>query len=283
MASSIKKIEISKVGATIEMLTINAVKPNAPDCYALSSIKSVIPTYNLNYGRSGINTNTTYPFTDQLMVTVNFDNEHANPPIRFDIQTVQNQAGWTADFPGLQQAVVDICGWMTLAAGGGAVAATESTQQAVLTAIQNHQDFETKLVRDTGNADKVVCEVAEYDEALSVYTYSYKDVGGAAYVTVGPLEYLDPDATLNLLLAASTPLTGILTGILRVAGAGVAAVSAGKRSVSFFNAGAGDTNVNGSVIKPGESITYPELSSRDTYASIPYDALTSELVITTVG
>lgn len=79
--------------------------------------------------------------------------------------------------------------------------ATESTLQSVLTSIKAHQDFEIKLVRDTGNSDKVVCEVIEYDEETDTYSYSYKDVGGSPYTPTGPLEYLDPEAVLNLVLA----------------------------------------------------------------------------------
>lgn len=129
MPSSIKDIQISNVGSTIEVLIINLVKPNVPECFSLSEVKSVIPTYNLGIGRSGINTPTTYPFTDQLLITIDFKND--SPSLIFDIQTVSNQAGWTADLPGLTQAIADICGWMS-AATGGAGLATEITLAAVL-------------------------------------------------------------------------------------------------------------------------------------------------------
>lgn len=112
---SVKDITIINIGSTIEKVVINPGKPNVPERFALASIKSIIPTYNLGIGRSGIDNPTTYSFTDQLMITVNFNNESSNPPIRFDIQTVTNQPGWTPDVPGLDQAVSDIAGWITSA------------------------------------------------------------------------------------------------------------------------------------------------------------------------
>lgn len=87
--------------------------------------------------------------------------------------------------------------------------ATEPTLQAVLTAIQLQKDFETKLVRDTGNGDKIVQERISYDPGTSIYTYSYTDVGGSVYVPVGPLEYLDPESVLNLLLSSIAATIGI--------------------------------------------------------------------------
>lgn len=86
---------------------------------------------------------------------------------------------------------------------GGALpsgAATESTLQSVLAAIAQSQDFEILLVRDTGAADVVIKEIKEYDQGTGTLTTRYEDVSGGAYVPVGPLEYLDPAGTLNLLL-----------------------------------------------------------------------------------
>lgn len=301
---SVKNITVAKVGATIEVLVANSVKPNISECYALTAIKSVVPTYNLNIGRNGIDTPTTYPFKDQLEITINFHNEHANPPINFDIQTVTNQAGWTHDVPGLTQAKTDICGWMTSVAPGGAAgpSATEATLNAVLTAIQNHQDFEIKLVRDTGNGDKVVCERATYDEGTGTYSYSYVDVGGAAYVVVGPLEYLDPDATLNLLLtelttlnakdfATETTLGSLNTKFVaqnRTAGAQrfttlSGGTAGGERSIAFFNAHASvNATVAGMVLKPGESISFDAGGEGDTLSSITIVVAAGDLIVTSV-
>jgi len=287
MASSIKNIEISKVGATIEMLVVNAVKPNVPECYALTGIKSVVPTYNLGIGRNGIVNPTTYPFTDQLMITVNFHNEHANPPIVFDIQTVSNQAGWTPNTAGLLQAKIDICGWITSVApgGGGGALATEATLVSVLNAVvASDQDIEVLLVRDTVTLI-VYKQITDWTTGVPVI--SYTDVNGAPFVPVNPMEYLDPSTVLNLILtqntSLNTPVIGLATSLLVVSAPGVASVVAGKRRVSFLNSGNFDASVNGTILSKGIGITYSADGLRDVLAAIPYDALTSELVITTVG
>jgi len=172
-----------------------------------------------------------------------------------------------------------------VALGGGPAGATEATLLSVLNAIvASDQDIEILLVRDTVTLI-VYQQITNYETGVPVVTY--KDVNGNPFVPVNLMEYLDPSAVLNLILSdttvLATPVTGVTTGLLRVSGAGPANVAAGKRTVSFFNAGNADCSVNGAVLERGESITYPELSNRDVYGVIPYDALTSELTITTVG
>lgn len=77
--------------------------------------------------------------------------------------------------------------------------ATEATLISVLNAIvASDQDIEILLVRDTGNNDEVVQQITDYQTGVPVVTY--KDVNGNPYVPVGPLEYLDPSAVLNLML-----------------------------------------------------------------------------------
>jgi len=74
----------------------------------------------------------------------------------------------------------------------------------VLTSILNatvaHQDMEILLVRDTGNGDQIVQQIREYDETSQTWSTTYSDISGAAYTPVGPLEYLDASAVLNLIL-----------------------------------------------------------------------------------
>ena len=344
MASSVKKIEVSKVGACLEVLVVNAVQPNAPENYLLSNIKGVAGSFQAGVGRNGIVNPSTYPFTDRKVVEVTFGDDL--PSLTFDLETVTNQPGWTLDLAGVTQAIADINSWLTTAAipPGGA---TEATLISVLNAINNtQQDIEILLVRDTGNGDVVLQQITDYSGGAPVITY--KDVNGNVVVPVGPLEYLDPSAVLQSMLtelltlntvdfatettlgvvntnlgtintnvqlgnvvlsnllttlateatlldvetaidavkldtAKLTAVTGVATSLLVVTGAGAASVAAGKRTVSFFNSGNADTTVNGTILKAGISITYPELANRDVYAAIPYNALTSELTITTVG
>jgi len=88
-----------------------------------------------------------------------------------------------------------------LGGGGGSGLATESTLISVLNAIvASDQDIEILLVRDTGDSDVVLQQITNYETGTPVITY--KDVNGNTVTPVGPLEYLDPSAVLNLVLAA---------------------------------------------------------------------------------
>ncbi len=111
MASSIKTITIDKVGNNIEILVNNPSNPNTPEVYPVSKIIGVSSVKNIGIGRNGIDNPTTYPFTDMLVVIMSLSGDDSTD-IRFDIQTVSNQVGWTANFAGLQQAITDIKGWL---------------------------------------------------------------------------------------------------------------------------------------------------------------------------
>jgi len=91
---------------------------------------------------------------------------------------------------------------VTQGAGGGEIPAgiaTETTLQAVLTALNQQQDFEPKLIIDQGNGDQVACQIIEFDEQTVTYNYIYKDVNGNPYVPVGPIKYINPEALLSLI------------------------------------------------------------------------------------
>lgn len=80
-----------------------------------------------------------------------------------------------------------------------ATLATESTLVSVLNAIiAADQDLEILLVRDNGNGGIVVQQITNWETGVPVV--SYRDVNGNPYIPVGPLEYLDPSAVLNLIL-----------------------------------------------------------------------------------
>jgi len=283
---SFKQKEISLSGSTIEILTINPVSPNAPECYALQAIKSVIPTFQENVGINGIDTSQgTYPFKDRKTITITFHDETSNPSIRFDLEEISNQPGWTLDLAGVIQAVTDICGWITTATGPTTGLATEATALNILNAIvASGQDVEVLLVRDTGDSDKVLQQITDYIAGTTVY----KDVNGNIVVPVGPLEYLDPSAVLNLILSQNTslntPVTGLVNGgPLRVTDATGSPIAAGKRRINCMNVGGANGSINGGVIKPGESLTWVGDGLRDTLAAMAYDGTGTELLITYVG
>ena len=83
--------------------------------------------------------------------------------------------------------------------------ATQATLVSVLNAIvAADQDIEILLVRDLGNGGLVVQQITDYQTGTPVV--SYKDVNGAVYVPVGPIEYLDPSGVLNLILTQITAI-----------------------------------------------------------------------------
>lgn len=107
------------------------------------------------------------------------------------------------------------------------------------------------------------------------------DGSGNLSVSVNNSQLPTDAATETTLYNLATPLSGIPTSMVRATTPGT--VSAGKRRVSFFNAGDTNANVLGAILKAGESVTFSSDGVRDTLTSISYDALTSELLITTVG
>ena len=159
-----------------------------------------------------------------------------------------------------------------IAASTGAIPAglaTEATLLSVLNAIiASDQDIEILLVRDTGNADQVVQQITNYETGTPVVTY--KDVNGAAYVPVGPLEYLDPSAVLNLILTELQSSTRTPSyDLINVVGAG--SIAAGAREVSIKNNGAVAVTIDGSLLPVGESIGWNAGGQSDRLDAISYD------------
>lgn len=179
---------------------------------------------------------------------------------------------------------------------------------SLLSAIKAHQEMEIILVRDTGNSDVIVAQINEYDEETDTWSTSYQNPDGTAYTITGPLEYMDASAVLNLILTElldqgtgidslvtdiaamlsdtdilSTPEGNVAKSILRVTTPGLGNITAGKRRVTFYNASKPDVNVDGQVLKRGEVVTFVADGIRDTLPAFTYDALTGELLITTVG
>ena len=167
--------------------------------------------------------------------------------------------------------------------------ASESTLISVLNAIiSSDQDIEILLVRDTGNGDVVVQQITNYETGTPVVTY--KAVNGAAYTPVGPLEYLDPSAVLNLILTESldqgialdninTKLAAATRTHNTVVTSGSGNIPTGSIRGSVLNSGSAAGIWNGVSIPAGVSIPWGEVGNRDTYAQIDYDATGTTFVI----
>lgn len=71
----------------------------------------------------------TYPFTDMKIITI--ETNGRQPDFRFDLEAVTNQAAWTFNQAGCNQAQLDIRGWLNAAATGSGLA-TEATLSSLL-------------------------------------------------------------------------------------------------------------------------------------------------------
>lgn len=161
-------------------------------------------------------------------------------------------------------------------------AATELTLQSVLSAIQGGSLFFNNLVIDQGGpgcpaACPTYSEVRVWNGVS--FTTTYYDANGAVVVPVGPLVYVNPQYVLNdiLLQVTATSRTPTMT---RTTTSGT--VTAGKRSVSFRNAGTITATVLGASLLPGETVNFDAGSLKDTLAAIGYDANGTDLLITTL-
>ena len=283
MAHSIKKREISLVGSCIEVLVLDAINPNAPENYNLADVKSIIPSFQENVGINGIDNAGTYPYKDRKRITITFSGESGTPSLSFDLEEISNQPGWTLDLAGVIQAVSDINSWITTATGSPSGLATEATLLSILNNMVASQDVEILLVRDTGAADVVVQQIREYDQGTGVWTTRYEDVSGGAYVPVGPLEYLDPSAILNLVLTELQSLNVSINPAARtsniVIATGAGSIPAGAICGSVMNTGGANGTFLGQVILPGMSIPIPLGHQGDTYGAMAYDGTGTSLTI----
>ena len=137
----LRKREISIEGVSLKMLIVNAERPNFPEYYAFSSIKSIVPLKFENLGRANTTGGgfATYPFVDMYQIVINFNDESDAPSIKFDLADISNQPSWTVDDAGLDQALEDLNSWASIAATGGttSLANTSSTFATPVLFIKN--------------------------------------------------------------------------------------------------------------------------------------------------
>lgn len=219
------------------------------------------------------------------------------PAAYFDVDNVANQAGWTGGATIVDRcvaAVTDITTWLGECCAGSSTAglASESTLQMVLNAINDGQDFESHLVIDDNGDGDVYLEVRIWNSDTQtweapLYYAAGSNVGVPAGSLTAPIIYMNPLAVLNIIASntgtLATPVTGLAVGLSRITGAGAANVPAGHRRVSFLNAGNTNASVAGATLARGEFVSFNAGDLRDVLDAIPYDALTSTLLISTVG
>lgn len=171
---------ISLVGTSIALETI--VTPAIPnEYYPVSAIRSVNATYSPSLQPVG----GVYPYPSMLKVDIYFHDVNMQR-VSFDIQSIANQAGWTADLTGLTQAIDDINGWITTANSITPIGlATEVTLQSV-EANTTSVARTTNFLRPTGSNGTV---------ASGSFSMSFASVGTANAIVGGII--LKPGETIN--------------------------------------------------------------------------------------
>lgn len=186
------------------------------------------------------------------------------------------------NFP-YQLAVLQLLNTISTSSSGGA---TEATLLQVLAALQSTQEFEQNLVIDLGGTGcptncPTYLQIRIWNSVTHTFgPPTYYNAAGTAVVPVGPLELVNPQYTLQLILAQLTS-TARTPGLLRVTTAGPGTVTAGFQKVSVYNSGVNNATLMGQTLKAGEVVSY-EANKNDTLGAIQYDALTSELLISTL-
>ena len=187
-----------------------------------------------------------------------------------------------------QLSVLQLLDSIATGTGGGAccpTAATEVTLAQILQALQGGAGiFNTLVIDTTGPGCPTNCptysEVRVWDPLTSTFTTTYYDANGTqVFPAPGSLVYVNPQFVLNDIYLQLIGVTRTPT-MVRTTGSGT--VSAGKRSVSFRNAGAITATVLGANLLPGETVNFDAGSLKDTLSAIAYNANGTDLLITTL-
>jgi hypothetical protein len=90
-------------------------------------------------------------------------------------------------------------------------------------------------------------------------------------------------AVLELLrqIASGTGGSGVARASSMIRSSSAGSISAGAKSVSFYNSGTVNATVLGSALKPGEQVTF-SVENPDTLQTIPYSGVGTDLLITTI-
>lgn len=157
MAGLTKTLEISMVLNSLALTYVSAGAQKLPtEFYPVCGIKSIKGIPQIGIGtRDGQNQRkNSYPFDDQLMVVIEMDQKENK--MSFDIQSVDNQPGWTPDLAGLSQAVSDINAW---AAECGCCADSEALMEEIRDLLIEIRDDVEDIETIQGNALLVLRDI----------------------------------------------------------------------------------------------------------------------------
>lgn len=114
-----------------------------------------------------------------------------------------------------------------------------------------------------------------------ISTLWFNETTGLAITPAPPQADLDPYNPPSTITVSNLVSVNRTPTLLRDTGPGT--VTAGKRAVSFYNAGDADGVLLTDVIKPGETLTWEAGGQADVLTAITYDATGTELVIITTA
>jgi len=172
--------------------------------------------------------------------------------------------------------------------------ATEATLQLVLTALQNGQDYEAKLVRDSDTPEVNWLEVRIFNVTTGTFDPPVYYLAGTNTVgaPVLPVVYIDPTTLLSTIainttgLATQATLASLLalfTATVRinniVVTSAAGTIPAGTVVGSVFNEGIANGTFLGQTIPPGVTIPIPKANQGDTYGAMAYDGSGTTLII----
>lgn len=115
-----QKLEVALIDKSIALTYIDANSgAKQTEYHPVCRIVSITGNVQIGFGARDPQTNqqkNRYRFVDMLRVIVELDGQH-QPDIDFDLNQVTNQAGWTLDEAGVNQAIADINAWAALCGG----------------------------------------------------------------------------------------------------------------------------------------------------------------------
>jgi hypothetical protein len=215
--------------------------------------------------------------TSNYILLIYFTANDLDNPAEFDLTKITNQAGWTNNAAGIQQAVADVSGWMSTSGGSG-------TLTSILASLQAGREFESRLVKD--NAGVLWNEIRFMDTDTGAFTIEYHNASGVSGSPSLPVTFVDSTATLASILAKNTEIettanaietlnTSILAdtatidtavngsrtaGMSRETGSSNVGTLSGATNVysaSFYNAHASVVaTVVGASLNPGETVNF---------------------------
>lgn len=198
------QIEVTLVDGFLNIKNATVVDA-IEESYALDKLTSIIK-FNQDY--TAINAYQPGRFERDLLYQVILDFEEAPTDlvqIKFDIQDVTNQAGWTSDLTGLQQAIDDIKAAVALSTGGGATVNTTigngrkvvTTAGTAVTLAASTVIKEVTITAEISNTSTVVVGGSGVIASLATRQGTPLEAGDSATISIDDLSKVYIDALVN--------------------------------------------------------------------------------------